>query len=146
MLSFLFMYAYFILCILGISDFTIIVNKKDSAVSWEFKILNWSHFCWKNALYVNKLISFQGLMFIQGLLKIWTGHSNWFLLNPKLFEIASQKFQHCYNLERNEFSPNLKSVAQNLALPAHLKFSTFLAGNPNPRYLEPSNFVQSWFL
>ena len=53
----------------------------------------------------------------QGLLKIWTGHSNWFLLNPKPFEIASQKFQHCYNLERNEFSPNLKNVAQNLDLP-----------------------------
>ena len=52
----------------------------------------------------------------QGLLKIWTGQSHWFLLNPKPFEIASQKFQHCYNLERNEFSPNLKSVAQNLDL------------------------------
>ena len=37
--------------------------------------------------------------------------------NPKPFEIALQKFQHCYNYTKNEFSPNLKSVAQNLGLP-----------------------------
>ena len=29
---------------------------------------------------------------------------------------------------------------------AHLKFQKLLAGNPNPKYLEPSNFVQSRFL
>ena len=33
----------------------------------------------------------------QGLLKIWTGHSHGFLLNPKLFKLAQQKFQHFYN-------------------------------------------------
>ena len=34
---------------------------------------------------------------MQGLLKIWTGHSHWFFLNPKSFEIAQQKLQHFYN-------------------------------------------------
>ena len=53
----------------------------------------------------------------QGLLKIWTEHSHWFLLNHKLFEITLQKFQHYYNSWRNEFSPNLEGVAQKLDLP-----------------------------
>ena len=56
-------------------------------------------------------------MINQGLLKIWMEHSHWFLLNPKPFEIALQKFQHFYNSGRNEFSPNLKDVAQKLDLP-----------------------------
>ena len=53
----------------------------------------------------------------QGLLKIWTEHSHWFLLISIPFEIAQQKFQHFYNLGRNEFSPNLKGVAQKLGPP-----------------------------
>ena len=53
----------------------------------------------------------------QGLLKIWTGHSHWFLLNPKLFEIAKQKLQHFYNKGRNEFSQNFKSIAQKMGPP-----------------------------
>ena len=53
----------------------------------------------------------------QGLLKVWTEHSHWFLLNWKLLEISQQKFQHFYNLGRNEFSPNSKGVAQKLGPP-----------------------------
>ena len=53
----------------------------------------------------------------QGLLKIWTEHSHWFLLNHKPFEITLQKFQHFYDSGRNEFSPNLEGVAQKLDLP-----------------------------
>ena len=37
-----------------------------------------------------------------------------FLQNWKLLEISQQKFQHFYNLGRNEFSPNLKGVAQKM--------------------------------
>ena len=59
----------------------------------------------------------------QGLLKIWTGHSHWFFLNPKPFEIAQQKLQHFYNYERNEFSPNFKGVAQKVDLPRPLEVS-----------------------
>ena len=47
----------------------------------------------------------------QGPLKIWTEHSTLIFLNLKPFEIAVQKFQHAYNLRRNEFSPNLEGVA-----------------------------------
>ena len=57
------------------------------------------------------------LFIIQGLLKIWTEHSHWFLLNQKPFEITLQKFQHFYNSGRNEFSPNLEGVAWKLDLP-----------------------------
>ena len=52
--------------------------------------------------------------FIQGLLKIWTEHSHWFLLNQKPLEISQQKFQHFYNLGGNELSPNLEGVAQKM--------------------------------
>jgi len=48
----------------------------------------------------------------QGRLKIWTEHSTLILLISIPFEVTQQKFQHFYNLERNEFSPNLKGVAQ----------------------------------
>ena len=48
-------------------------------------------------------------------------HSNWFLQNPKPFEIALQKLQHFYNLGRNEFSPNFKSIAQKMGPPRPLE-------------------------
>ena len=53
----------------------------------------------------------------QGLLKIWTEHSHWFLLNNKPFEITLQKSQYFYSSGRNEFSPNLEAVALKLNLP-----------------------------
>ena len=53
----------------------------------------------------------------QGLLKIWTEHSHWFLLISIPFEEEQKKFQHFYNLGRNEFSPNLKGVAQKMDPP-----------------------------
>ena len=53
----------------------------------------------------------------QGRLKIWTEHSTRILLISIPFEVAQQKFQHFYNLERNEFSPNLKGVAQKMDPP-----------------------------
>ena len=72
---------------------------------------------WSGTLSILKLSTFLA----QGLLKIWTWHSNWFLLNPKPFEIAQQKLQHSYNLERNEFSPNFKGVPQKMGLPCPLE-------------------------
>ena len=54
---------------------------------------------------------------MQGRLKIWTEHSTLILLISIPFEVVQQKFQHFYNLGRNEFSPNLKGVAQKLGLP-----------------------------
>ena len=58
----------------------------------------------------------QGLFYLsrQGRLKIWTEHSTLILLISIPFELAQQKFQHFYNLGRNEFSPNLKGVAQKM--------------------------------
>ena len=53
----------------------------------------------------------------QGRLKIWTEHSTLILLNSKPFEIALQKFQHFYKLERNNLAPNLEGVAQTMGLP-----------------------------
>ena len=50
----------------------------------------------------------------QGRLKIWTEHSTLILLISIPFKVAQQKFQHFYYLERNEFSPNLKGVAQKM--------------------------------
>ena len=44
-------------------------------------------------------------------------HSTMILLLSIPFEVAQQKFQHFYNYGRNEFSPNLKDVAQKLDLP-----------------------------
>ena len=56
-------------------------------------------------------------MSMQGRLKIWTEHSTLILLISKPFEVALPKGQHIYNLMNNEFSPNLKGVAQKLDLP-----------------------------
>ena len=53
---------------------------------------------------------------MQGRLKIWTEHSTLILLISKLFEVALPKVQHIYNLEKNEFSPSLKGVAQKMCL------------------------------
>ena len=50
----------------------------------------------------------------QGRLKIWTEHSTLILLISKPFEVALPKVQHIYNLEKNEFSPNLEGVAQKM--------------------------------
>ena len=56
-------------------------------------------------------------MLSQGRLKIWTEHFTLILLISISFELVQQKFQHFYNLERYEFSPNLKGVAQKMDLP-----------------------------
>ena len=50
----------------------------------------------------------------QGRLKIWTEHSTLILLISKPFELGLPKVQHIYNLEKNEFSPNLEGVAQKM--------------------------------
>ena len=65
---------------------------------------------------------------IQGRLKIWTEHSHWFLLTLKPLEILWQNFQHFYNLERYEFWPNLKGVAQKLDLPRPLEVFYIFGG------------------
>ena len=48
---------------------------------------------------------------------IWTEHSTLILQISIPLEVAQQKFQDFYNLGRNEFSPNLKGVAQKMDLP-----------------------------
>ena len=53
----------------------------------------------------------------QGRLKMRTEHSTLIFLISIPFEVAQQKFQHFYNLGRNEFSPNLKGVAQKMGPP-----------------------------
>ena len=53
---------------------------------------------------------------IQGRLKIWTEHSTLILLISKPFEVLLPKVQHIYNLGKNEFSPNLKGIAQKMCL------------------------------
>ena len=56
-------------------------------------------------------------MFIQGHLEKWTGHSALILPNSKLLEISLPKFQHFYNYEKYDFSPNFEGLAQKLVLP-----------------------------
>ena len=56
-------------------------------------------------------------IFSQEHLKKWTGHSTLILPNPQPLEISLPKFQHFYNYEKYDFSPNLKGVAQKLAPP-----------------------------
>ena len=56
--------------------------------------------------------------FGQGRLKIWTEHSTLILLISIPCEVGQQKFQHFYNYARNEFSSNLKGVAQKIG-PLH---------------------------
>ena len=70
-----------------------------------------------NDVIVHFLFCFLSNKIIQGRLKIWTEHSHWFLLTLKPLEILWQNFQHFYNLERYEFWPNLKGVAQKLDPP-----------------------------
>ena len=48
-------------------------------------------------------------------------HSTLILLFPKPFEVVLPKVQHIYNLGKNEFSPNLKGVAQKMGLPRPLE-------------------------
>ena len=64
----------------------------------------------------------------QGLLKVWTKYSHWFLLTLKPLEILLQNFQHFYNLERYEFWPNLKGIAQKLDLPRPLEVFYIFGG------------------
>ena len=52
----------------------------------------------------------------QGHLRIWTENSTLILLISKSFEVALPKFQHIYNLGKNELSPNLEGVAQKMGL------------------------------
>ncbi len=58
----------------------------------------------------------------QGRLKIWTEHSTLILLISKPFDVVLPKFQHVYNLEKNEFSPNLEGVAQKMGPPRPFQF------------------------
>ena len=55
-------------------------------------------------------------LFKQKSLKLWTEHSTLILLISKPFEVALPNVQHIHNLEKNEFSPNLKGVAQKMCL------------------------------
>ena len=84
------------------------------------------------------------VMLGQGLLKVWTEHSHWFLLNWKLLEISQQKFQHFYNLGRNEFSPNLKGVAQKLGLPRPFEVLDVFGGKSKSKAPKAFKFGTKW--
>ena len=84
-----------------------------------------------------KLIKFQ--RFNQGRLKIWTEHSHWFLLTLKPLEILWQNFQHFYNLERYEFWPNLKGVAQKLDPPC--PFEVFYIFGGKSKFWAPMTLI-----
>ena len=60
----------------------------------------------------------------QGRLRIWTEHFTLILLISKPFDVLLSKFQHAYNLEKNEFSPNLEGVAQKMGPPRPFQFRT----------------------
>ena len=64
----------------------------------------------------------------QGRLKIWAEHSTLILLISIPCKVAQQKFQHFYNSARNEFSPNLKGVAQKLGLPCPFEILDVFCG------------------
>ena len=81
---------------------------------------------------------------MQGLLKVWTEHSHWFLLNWKLFEISQQKFQHFYNWGRNEFSPNLKGVAQKLGPPRPFEVLDAFGGKSKSKAPNTFKFDTKW--
>ena len=94
--------------------------------------------------YVHWVIFLISGVLSQGLLKIWTEHSHWFLLNHKPFEITLQKFQHFYNLERNEFSPNFEGVAQKLDLPRPFDVLDTFGGKSKSKAPNAFKFGTKW--
>ena len=105
---------------------------------------NWSDKCFFNCH--NKLIEALGAKstFIQGRLKIWTEHSTLILLISMPFKVAQQKFQHFYNLRRNEFSPNLKSVAQKMDLPRPFEVLDIFGGKSKSKAPKAFKFNTKW--
>ena len=77
---------------------------------------------------------------------MWTEHSTLILLNLKPFEIALQKFQHIYNSERNEFSPNLEDVAQKLDLPRTFDVLETFGGKSKSKAPRASKLGKNTFL
>ena len=59
---------------------------------------------------------------------MWTEHSTLILLISIPFEIAQQKLQHFYNYRINDFSPNLKGVAQKIGLPCPFEVLDIFGG------------------
>ena len=80
----------------------------------------------------------------QGRLKIWTEHSHWFLLNWKPLRISQQKFQNFYNSGRNEFSPNLKGVAQKMDLPRPFEVLNVFGGKSKSNAPKAFKFGTKW--
>ena len=81
---------------------------------------------------------------IQGRLKILTEHSTLILLIFIPFEVAQQKFQHFYNLGRNEFSPNLKGVAQKMDLPCPFEVLDIFGGKSKSNAPKVFKFGTKW--
>ena len=81
---------------------------------------------------------------IQGRLKIWTEHSTLILLIAIPFELAQQKFQDFYNYGRNEFSPNLKSVAQKLGPPRPFEVLDVFGGKSKSKAPNAFKFGTKW--
>ena len=67
------------------------------------------------------------------------------LIFPK-FEIAQQKLQYFYNLERNEFSPIFKGVAQKMDLPRPLEVLEGFGGKSKPEAPRAFKFCAKWVL
>ena len=80
----------------------------------------------------------------QGRLKIWTEHSTLILLISIPFEVAQQKFQDFYNYRRNEFSPNLKSVAQKLGPPRPFEVLDIFGGKSKSEAPIAFKFGPKW--
>ena len=60
------------------------------------------------------------------------------------FEVVQQKFQHFYNLGRNEFSPNLKGVAQKLGLPRPFEVLDVFGGKSKSEAPKAFKFGAKW--
>ena len=82
--------------------------------------------------------------YIQGRLKIWTEHSTLILLISKPFEVALPKVQHIYNLWKNEFSPNLKGVAQKLGPPRPFEVLDVFGGKSKSKAPNALKFSTKW--
>ena len=120
-------------------------NKNKIGCIWNWTLLH----CWHLTQYVimcGNPVQGAGVGYDlrQGLLKVWTEHSHWFLLNWKLLEISQQKFQHFYNLERNEFSPNLKGVAQKLGPPRPFEVLDAFSGKSKSKAPNAFKFCAKW--
>ena len=75
---------------------------------------------------------------------MWTEHSTLILQISISFEVAQQKFQHFYNYGRNEFSPNLKGVAQKMDPPRPFEVLDIFGGKSKSKAQNAFKFGTKW--